>query len=123
MLKLTEAEGLIQRETAYVLHNRPVCVRLTTSGVRVWLKGKREFYTVPYDQLFIDGQRGSVKIPARQVSEAQLQRFAKAAEKREAKLARQRPTGAEADNRLVGCVQHDCAVCQARAEADAGADL
>lgn len=81
MIKLTDAESRIARETAYVLHNRPVCIELLNGGIKVWLKGKREAYTVPYDQLFTDGQRGSVKIPARHVSDAKL---AKIVAKREA---------------------------------------
>lgn len=100
MMKLTDTDARIARETAYVLHNRPVCIELLNGGIKVWLKGKREAYTVPYDQLFTDGQRGSVKIPARHVSDAKL-----------AKIVSKRTGGA------VGCVQHDCAVCQAR-EAD-----
>lgn len=97
MLKLSEAEGTIERETAHVLHGRPVCVRLTQGGVRVWLKGKREFYTVPYDVLFNDGQRGSVKIPARKIADAKL-----------GKIIAKREAG------VIGCVQHDCAKCKAR---------
>ncbi len=42
------------------------------AGVKVWLKGKRDSYILPYEQLFTDGERGSVSIPARRVTQAQL---------------------------------------------------
>lgn len=125
MLKLTEAESTIKRETAFVLHGRPVCIEIRTSGIKVWLKGKKESYTVPYDVLFTDGQRGSVKIPARVIADAKL---AKIIAKREAALPIAERDLAELERAVaaglkIGCVQHDCAVCQARAEADTGADL
>lgn len=107
---LCKIDAEIERETAFIHKTRPICVALKQSGVKVWLKGTREGYVVPYDELFRDAQQGSVKIPARHVSDAKL---AKIAQKR---LDTQRPTGAESPT-LIGCVGHDCAVCQARAEA------
>lgn len=70
MIKLDDTR--ISRETGFMLHNRPVCIELLTTGIKVWLKGKRESYVVPYDRLFTDGQRGSVKIPARVIADAKL---------------------------------------------------
>ncbi len=84
MIKITfETSGVIERETESIYRTRPICVSLMRAGVKVWLKGKRDSYTIPYEQLFTDGERGSVSIKSRAVSDAQLQRFAKAAGKRE----------------------------------------
>ena len=78
-----EAEyTIIERETAFVHKTRPICVALLRSGLKVWLKGLRASYTIPYDQLFVDGERGSVRIPPRPITDAALARYAKAAEKR-----------------------------------------
>jgi hypothetical protein len=55
----------IERETTFIHKTRPICVSLLPNGVKVWLKGKRDFYVVPYDTLFIDGERGSVSIKPR----------------------------------------------------------
>lgn len=82
MIKITfDNGGTIQRETEAVYKTRPVCVSLMRHGVKVWLKGKRDSYVIPYEQLFMDGERGSVSIAGRKVSEAAL---AKIAARREA---------------------------------------
>jgi hypothetical protein len=73
---------IIERETDFVQFGRPICVALLRSGVKVWPKGKRESFTVPYDALYRYAKQGSVSIPARSVTDAALARFAKAAEKR-----------------------------------------
>ncbi len=73
MIKITfETSGVIERETESIYRTRPICVSLMRAGVKVWLKGKRDSYILPYEQLFTDGERGSVSIPARRVTQAQL---------------------------------------------------
>lgn len=101
MIKLDDTR--IARETGFMLHNRPVCIELLSTGIKVWLKGKRESYVVPYDRLFTDGQRGSVKIPARQIADAKLGKII-----------------AKRESALIGCVGHDCDVCKMREAALAG---
>jgi len=63
---------VIERETASVYKGKPIRVALLRGGVKVWLKGKRDFYIIPYEVLFKDGERGSVAIPARKISDAKL---------------------------------------------------
>jgi len=67
---------VIERETQEIYRTRPICVALLRTGIKVWLKGKRDSYVIPYQQLFNDGERGSVSIPARKVSNATLAKFA-----------------------------------------------
>ncbi len=76
MLKLTEAESLIERETADIRQQRPICVALLKSGVKVWLKGRREFFVVDYQTLYRDAMRGDgrINIPARNVSDSKLEK-------------------------------------------------
>ena len=63
---------VIERETPAIHRTRPICIALMRGGVKVWLKGKRDSYTIPYEQLFIDGERGSVSIAGRKMTAAKL---------------------------------------------------
>lgn len=63
---------VIERETQEIYRARTICVALLRTGVKVWLKGKRDSYVTSYSQLFNDGERGSVAIPGRHVSDAKL---------------------------------------------------
>jgi hypothetical protein len=66
---------IIERESPAIYRTRPICVALMRSGVKVWLKGKRDSYVVPFEQLFIDAERGSVSIKPRRVTAAELAKF------------------------------------------------
>lgn len=66
------APSRVVRETTAIHKARNVMVELTVGGLKVWLKGKRDFYVVPYATLFIDAEKGSVNIPGRRVSAADL---------------------------------------------------
>jgi len=72
MIKISERSAFTPTETGYIHKGRNVCFEPLQGGIKFWLKGKREFFTVPYDELYRDAERGSVKIPARKVSDAQL---------------------------------------------------
>lgn len=80
MIKLTEAESVISRETPDVVQGRPVCVELLKSGIKVWLKGRHEFFVLDYRLLYREALRydARVSIPPRNVSDAKLEK-AKAA--------------------------------------------
>ncbi len=55
----------IKRETTFVHQKRPICVELAVSGLVIGLKGTQQYYSVPYDKLFVDAQQGSVSLAAR----------------------------------------------------------
>jgi hypothetical protein len=74
---------VIERETASQYKGRPIRVALLRGGVKVWLKGMHDFYVVPYEVLFRDGERGSVSIPARKVSAAKLAKIVAANREKE----------------------------------------
>lgn len=69
-------ETVIERETSFVRQSRNICIAVQRSGIKVWLKGKREFFVLPYDQLFIDAMRNDqrVCIPPRRVSDASVKK-------------------------------------------------
>jgi hypothetical protein len=79
MIKLNPDVAL-ERETETIHQNRAICISLKRGGVKVWLKGKREFFTLPYDSLLREARRRdeSICIPARKVSDSKLEK-AKAA--------------------------------------------
>jgi hypothetical protein len=55
----------VKRMTTAVYQKRPIVVELCVSGIQVGLFGTQQHYLVPYDQLFVDAQRGSVSIAPR----------------------------------------------------------
>ena len=75
MIKLNP-EVTLERETPVVHQNRNICVGLKQGSVKVWLKGKREFFTLPYDELLRAAQREDQRgfIRARKVSDAKLEK-------------------------------------------------
>lgn len=75
MIKITERSAFTPTETAFVDRGRAICFEPLQGGVKVWLKGKKESFVVPWDKLWKWGQQSAVNIPARRVSDAELHRL------------------------------------------------
>jgi hypothetical protein len=63
MIKI--GETVIERETAYVIAAKPICVAILPGSIKLWRKGTQESYTIGWDRLYIDAKRSSFTIAPR----------------------------------------------------------